>query len=92
MVKISESKIKNVGVIKDGIKYNSYLIADEKNVLIDTVPPECCDGLLDNIKSALGGKQLDYIVLNHTEHDRSGAVGVLSGVFGGGGNTQNTFR
>ena len=77
MVKISESKIKNVGVIKDGIKYNSYLIADEKNVLIDTVPSECCDRLLDNLKEALRGNRLDYKVLNHTEQDRSGAVGAL---------------
>ena len=74
MVNISENRIKNIGVKKDGIKYNSYLISDENNVLIDTVPVEYSDILLNNLKEALEGKQLDYIIINHTEQDRSGAL------------------
>lgn len=77
MVNISENRIKNIGVKRDGIKYNSYLISDELNVLIDTVPGECSNILLNNLKEVLEGKQLDYIILNHTEQDRSGALSEL---------------
>lgn len=65
--------IKNVGVNKNGILYNSYLLSDSKSVLIDTVPKEYGEELINNIKTELAGKTLDYIIMNHTEQDRSGA-------------------
>lgn len=66
--------INNVGITKNRISYNSYLICDEKSVLIDTVPFEYGSELVDKVKAVLNGRQLDYLILNHTEQDRSGAV------------------
>lgn len=58
-----------------GTSYNSYLIIDEKIVLIDTVKKQFQDEFLDNLKSVLGSlNRIDYIVLNHLEPDHSGAI------------------
>ena len=66
-------KIINVGVEY----YNSYLILGDKNVLIDTVPQMYSDKLIDNIKEYIDIKNLDTLIINHTESDRSGAVSAL---------------
>ncbi len=64
--------IYNVGVNAGGILYNSYLIIAEKNVLIDTVPKKYCDQLIANISKLTNN--IDYIIINHTEADRSGCL------------------
>lgn len=46
----------------------------EKNALIDTVPKECANQLIDNIKKNIDINCLDVLVINHTEADRAGAV------------------
>ena len=66
-------KIINVGVEY----YNSYLILGDKNILIDTVPQIHSDKLIDNIKKYIEIKNLDTLIINHTESDRSGAVSAL---------------
>ncbi len=57
-----------------GVSYNSYLIKDKKNVLIDTVEYGSDGEFLDKIESLLGGKALDYLVVNHMEPDHSGMI------------------
>lgn len=70
-------KVYNVGCEYDGIKYNSYLILGKKNVLIDTVLPKLSDKLTENISKIIDISEIDYLILNHTENDRAGAVSAL---------------
>ncbi len=65
-----------------GISYNSYLILDKKNVLIDTVKAAYFNLYLDKIKHLLqGGRTVDYLVVNHMEPDHSGSIKVLRDLF-----------
>ena len=57
-----------------GTTYNSFLIADEKTVLIDTVRKEFSDELIDNIAAVMDPKKIDYVISNHTELDHSGGL------------------
>lgn len=61
-----------------GTSYNAYLIkGSEKTALIETTHHDYFDELLDNL-SAADARQLDYIILNHTEPDHSGALALLT--------------
>ncbi|MFQ5964540.1 MAG: FprA family A-type flavoprotein [Candidatus Scalinduaceae bacterium] len=57
-----------------GTTYNSYLIKDEKTVLIDTVKEPFTDDFITNITSLVDPKDIAYIVANHTEPDHSGVL------------------
>ncbi len=57
-----------------GINYNAYIINDDKVVLIDTVKSTLTDEYLANIKSIIGDKKVDYLVVNHMEPDHSSSM------------------
>ncbi|WP_026886292.1 anaerobic nitric oxide reductase flavorubredoxin [Clostridium beijerinckii] len=57
-----------------GSSYNSYLIRDEKVVLIDTVWEPFSREFIINLKKEIDIKEIDYIVINHSEVDHSGAL------------------
>lgn len=57
-----------------GSTYNSYLIQEEKTVLIDTVWKPFASEFVNNLASEIDLKQIDYIVANHGEIDHSGAL------------------
>lgn len=57
-----------------GSTYNSYLIEEEKTVLIDTVWSPYQDDFLKNLKKDVALDKIDYIVANHAESDHSGAL------------------
>lgn len=57
-----------------GSSYNSYLIRDEKNVLIDTVWQPFDKEFVSRLKNEIDLKDIDYIVMNHNEIDHSGAL------------------
>jgi flavorubredoxin len=59
---------------KKGTTYNSYLINDDKVAIIDTVKDGYYEEFLGNIKSVIGDKKIDYIVVQHTELDHSGSL------------------
>lgn len=67
----------NLWPLPKGISYNSYLINDEKTALFDTVDICYCDIFLQKLETALNGKNLDYVVINHMEPDHSGSLGLL---------------
>ena len=46
-----------------GTTYNSFLIMDEKTVLIDTVRKEFSDQLMDNISLIVDPKKIDYVII-----------------------------
>jgi flavorubredoxin len=55
--------------LPNGVAYNSYLFMDEKTALIDTVDRSISDLYLENVTHVLGGRSLDYLVINHMEPD-----------------------
>lgn len=60
-----------------GSSYNSYLIQDEKTVLIDTVWNEYAEEFVENLKEEIDLHTIDFIVANHGEVDHSGALPLL---------------
>jgi flavorubredoxin len=61
----------------EGISYNSYLILDDKKVLVDISSKFTTDELIDQIKSLTDPSSLDYIVINHMEPDHTGGLKAL---------------
>lgn len=59
----------NVYPIPRGVSYNSYLMLDEKTVLLDTVDHSVSGLFFENVEHALGGRELDYLIVNHMEPD-----------------------
>lgn len=57
-----------------GVSYNSYLVVDEKVALIDTVEYGFDKEYLENINDVLGGRKIDYLVVNHMEPDHSSLI------------------
>jgi len=57
-----------------GSSYNSYLIQDEKTVLIDTVWQPYDKEFVTRLKQEIDLNKIDYIIMNHSEIDHSGAL------------------
>ncbi|HOC09057.1 MAG TPA: anaerobic nitric oxide reductase flavorubredoxin, partial [Bacillota bacterium] len=60
-----------------GSSYNSYLIQEEKTVLIDTVWTPFAEEFVENLSKEIDLDKIDYIVANHGEVDHSGALPAL---------------
>lgn len=67
----------NLWPLPYGVSYNSYLIDDEKVVLVDTVDVCYFEELLRKIKSIIGERPIDYLVINHMEPDHSGSLRLI---------------
>ena len=59
---------------KYGTTYNSYLIKDEKVVLFDTVKDCFKDEFLSNLRELVDIKDIDCVVIHHTEPDHAGCL------------------
>ena len=57
-----------------GSSYNSYLIRDEKTVLIDTVWLPYDREFVKDLKKEIDLNKIDYIIIQHGEVDHSGAL------------------
>lgn len=64
----------NIMPITKGVSYNSYLLVDEKTILLDTVDSSVSRQFLENVKCALNGRALDYMVVNHMEPDHCSII------------------
>lgn len=62
-------KFENLFPIPEGVSYNSYLYLDTKTALLDTVDSSVSQQFLENVTQALGGRVLDYLIVNHMEPD-----------------------
>lgn len=69
-VELFESQYK----VPNGVSYNSYLIKDEKPVIMDTVDSRETYKWLENLENALDGAKPEYLVLQHVEPDHSGSL------------------
>lgn len=58
----------------NGSSYNSYLIKDEKTVLVDTVWHPHSDDLMDILDKEVNVDKIDFIIINHAEPDHSGTL------------------
>lgn len=61
-----------------GTTYNSYLLMTEKPTVIDTVDISFGREFVENLKGLIDLERIQYIVINHTEPDHSGALGSLA--------------
>lgn len=61
-------------VVPNGMSYNSYAILDEKVAIMDTVDANFTHEWLDNIQNTLGGRQPDYLIVQHMEPDHSANI------------------
>ena len=57
-----------------GSTYNSYLIREEKNVLIDTVWMPFSKEFVENLSKEIDLEKIDYVIANHAEIDHSGSL------------------
>ena len=60
-----------------GTTYNSYLIKDEKTVLIDTVKSTFKDLFFEKIEQVTPIEDIDYIVVHHTEPDHASSLSYI---------------
>ena len=60
--------------IPEGVSYNSYIILDEKTCLLDTCDISISAKFWKNLRHALNGRKLDYLVINHMEPDHGAAI------------------
>ncbi len=67
----------NIYPIPNGVSYNSYLVLDEKTVLIDTVDKSVAGVFFENLEHLLAGRKLDYLIVNHMEPDHAATIGEL---------------
>jgi flavorubredoxin len=57
-----------------GSTYNSYLVRDEKTVLVETVWTPFAKEFVQNLQKEIALDKIDYIIANHAECDHSGAL------------------
>ena len=67
----------NIFPIPRGVSYNSYVLLDEKTVLLDTVDASVAGQFFENLEHVLDGRKLDYLIVNHLEPDHCAMIGDL---------------
>ena len=65
----------NVYPIPRGVSYNSYVLLNEKTVLLDTVDASISGLFFENLEYVLNGRTLDYLIVNHMEPDHCAVIG-----------------
>lgn len=65
----------NIFPIPRGVSYNSYVMLDEKTVLLDTIDAMVSGQFFENLEAVLQGRELDYLVVNHMEPDHCAMIG-----------------
>ena len=65
-------------IVPNGISYNSYVILDDKTVVMDTVDKRKTDEWLKNLEEALDGRVPDYLVISHLEPDHASNIQLLA--------------
>ena len=70
-------------VVPEGMSYNSYLIDDEKIAVMDTADRRKGEEWKANLKSVLGDRQPDYLVVHHMEPDHSALIAWMKETYPG---------
>lgn len=61
-------------IVPNGMAYNSYVILDEKIAVMDTADKAVGEQWLANLKTVLGDRKPDYLVVQHLEPDHSANI------------------
>ncbi len=64
-----------------GVSYNSYVILDEKTVVMDTIDMRKTEEWLKNLEKALNGRTADYLVISHMEPDHAANIQKLCAMY-----------
>ena len=67
----------NIFPIPEGVSYNSYLLMDEKTVLVDAVDWAITREYIVNVSRVLDGRDLDYMIINHMEPDHCSSIELM---------------
>lgn len=59
---------------RNGTTYNAYLVRGEKRAVVDTVPDEFAEPFMRNLAALVDPRQIDFIVVQHTEVDHAGCL------------------
>lgn len=68
------SMFENLFPLDNGVAYNSYIIEDEKTVLMDTVDFNVSRQFIENIDAVMKGREIDYLVVQHMEPDHCACI------------------
>lgn len=61
-----------------GTSYNAYVVkGTQKTALVETVKEKWLPEYLERVKQIVDLKQVDYLILNHTEPDHAGSVAAI---------------
>ncbi len=74
-------RFENLFPIPEGVSYNSYFIDDDKTAVFDTADVTIADQYLENLKKALDGRKLDYLVVLHMEPDHCSQIDKVTTLF-----------
>ncbi|NLV85901.1 MAG: FprA family A-type flavoprotein [Clostridiales bacterium] len=67
----------NAHPIPRGVSYNSYFINGDKTVVLDTVDRAVGERFFENLSHVLGGRELNYVIVQHMEPDHCATLGEL---------------
>ena len=65
-------------MLENGMSYNSYLIKDEKNVILDTIDERVTNIWKEKLEKELNGEKPDYLIISHMEPDHAYNIGLLT--------------
>ena len=68
-------------VVPNGMSYNSYVILDEKVAVMDTVDQNFGEEWLSNLRTELGERKPDFLVVQHMEPDHSANIDVFMNTY-----------
>ena len=60
--------------VPNGMAYNSYAVIDEKIAIMDSVEIDFADEWIANVKTEIGERQPDYLVIQHMEPDHASGI------------------
>ena len=60
--------------VPNGMAYNSYVIADDKIAVMDSVDARFGEEWLQNLRAVLGDRRPDYLIVSHMEPDHSANI------------------
>ena len=68
------AKFEKIWDLDHGVNYNSYLIRDEKTVLVDGAPAEFAGEYIETLRDRIDPAEVDYFLSNHAEPDHTGLL------------------
>lgn len=68
------ARFENLFPLDYGVTYNAFVVLDEKTALLDTVDASVSAQFMENVQHALGGRTLDYLIINHMEPDHGANI------------------